>query len=146
MLEHRAYHQLQSIADVGALLGGGLVVGIDDQPQILLPQLEGDLLRRVVVGVGGELLLIDQVEAGDDLADEAARLTADVALPVDQQLIEKGQGLGLLPHGQIGEVLLKDVQIGPQLLPALGGAGGLDDVAKFLLVRQHVHQPQVVVH
>ena len=97
-------------------------------------------------GVGGDLLLIDQVEPGDDLADQAARLAADVALPVDQQLIEKGQGLGLLPHGQIGEVLLKDVQIGPQLLPALGGAGGLDDVAEFLLVRQHVHQPQVVVH
>ena len=97
-------------------------------------------------GVGGDLLLIDQVEPGDDLTDQAARLAADVALAVDQQLVQEGQGLGLLPHGQIGEILLKDVQIGPQLLPALGGAGGLDDVAELLLVRQHVHQPQVVVH
>ena len=76
-------------------------------------------------GVGGDLLLIDQVEPGDDLTDQAARLAADVALAVDQQLVQEGQGLGLLPHGQIGEILLKDVQIGPQLLPALGGAGGL---------------------
>ena len=31
VLEHRAHHQLQGIADVGALLGGGLVVGVDDE-------------------------------------------------------------------------------------------------------------------
>ena len=74
------------------------------------------------------------------------RLAADVALPVHQQLVEEGQGLGLLSDRQIGKIFLKDIQIGPQLLPALDRAGLLDDVAKLLLVGQHVHQPQIVIH
>ncbi len=43
----------------------------------------------------GQLLAVDQVEQGDDPADEVGRLAADVTLPVDQQLIEEGEGLGL---------------------------------------------------
>ena len=86
------------------------------------------------------------MEAGNELADQTAGLTADVALAVDQQLVEEGERLGLLPHRQIGEVFFKDVEVGPQLLPALGGPGGLDDVAELLLVGQHVHQPDVVLH
>ena len=127
-----------------ALLLGGLVVGVDEHVQVLLPQGEGDLLGGVVLLVGRDLLAVDQVEAGDDQTDEGAGLTADVALAVDQQLIEEGQGLGLLPHGQIGEVLLEYVEVGPQLLPVLGGAGGLDDVAELALVGEHVHQAQAV--
>ena len=59
----------------------------------------------------------------DDLTDEAAGLTADVALAVNQQLVQEGQSLLFLAGGQIGEVLAEDVQIGPQLLPVLGRAG-----------------------
>ena len=86
------------------------------------------------------------MEPGDDLADEGAGLTADVTLAVHQQLIEEGQRLGFLAHGQVGEILPEHVQIGPQLLPAFGRTGGLDEVAELLLVGQHVHQLQVVLH
>ncbi len=146
MGEHGAHHQLQGIADVAALLLGGLVVGKDNHVQVLRPQGERNLLRRIVLGVGGDLLAVDQVEAGDELADQGARLTADVTLPVNQQLIEEGERLGFLTHGEVGEIFLKHVEVGPQLLPALGGAGGLDDIAEFALVGQHVHQAQVVVY
>ena len=146
VLQHGVHHQLQGVADVAALLLGGLVVGVDDHVQVLLPQGEGHLRRRVALHVVGELLAVDQVEQGDDPADEVGRLAADVALPVDQQLIEEGEGLGLLAHRQVGEVLLEDVQIGPQLLPVLGGAGGLDDVAELALVGEHVHHADVVSH
>ena len=144
--QHGLQHHLQEVADLVALLLGDLVVGEDELVQILPPQGEGDLLRRIAGGVGGDPLAVDQVELGDDPAHEGPRLPADVTLPVDQQLIEEGQGLFLLADGQIGAVLLEDIQIGPQLLPALGGAGRLDDVAEFLLVGQHVHQPDVVLH
>ena len=146
VVQHRTDDQLQSIADVGSLLGGGLVVWKNDHVQILLPQGKGYLLRRVALGVGGHLLAVHQVETGDQLADEATGLAADIALTVHQQLVEEGQGLGLLSDGQIGKIFLKDIQIGPQLLPALDRAGLLDDVAKLLLVGQHVHQPQIVIH
>ena len=139
VLQQGVHHQLQGIADLAPLLGGGLV-------QMLLPQGEGHLLRRVSAGVGRHLLAVDQVEFGDDLSDEAGCLAPDIPLPVDQQLIEEGQGLGLLPHGQIGAVLVEHIQIGPQLLPALGRAGGLDDVAELPLAAQLVHQLQVVLY
>ena len=146
VIQHGLHHQLQGVADVGALLGGGLVVGEDNHVQVLAPQGEGDLLRRVVLGVGGHFLAVDQVEPGHDLTDEGAGLTADIALTVHQQLVEEGQRLGFLPHRQVGEVLLEHVEVGPELLPALGGAGGLDDIAELLLVGQHVHQLQIVLH
>ncbi|MEF2791347.1 MAG: hypothetical protein U0N09_01190, partial [Alistipes dispar] len=66
------------------------------------------------------------METGDQLADEATGLAADITLTVHQQLIEEGQGLGLLSDRQIGKIFLKDIQIGPQLLPALDRAGLLD--------------------
>ena len=144
--QHGLQHHLQEITDLVALLLGDAVVGEDELVQILPPQGEGDLLCRIAGGVGGDPLAVDQVELGDDPAHKGPRLPADVTLPVDQQLIEKGQSLFLLADRQVGTVLLEDIQIGPQLLPALGGAGRLDDVAEFLLVGQHVHQPDVVLH
>ena len=144
--QHGGHHQLQGVADVAALLLGGLVVRVNDAVQVLLPQGEGHLRRRVAGHIGGQLLAVDQVKAGDDLADEGGGLAADVALPVDQQLVQEGEGLSLLPHRQIGEVLLEHVEISPQLLPVLGGAGGLDDIAELALVGQHMHQADAVVH
>ena len=109
VFQHGIHHQLQGIADVAALLLGGLVVGVDNHVQVLLPQGEGHLRRRVALDVLRELLAVNQVEHGDDPADEVGRLPADVPLPVDQQLIEEGEGLSLLAHGQVGKVLLEDV-------------------------------------
>ena len=128
------------------LLDGGAVVGVDDFIQILLPERKGDFLRRVGLGVGGQLLAVDQMEPGNDLADEGRGLTADVALTVGQQLVQKSEGLGLLGDRQICIILPKNVQVGPELLPALGGAGAFDQIAELALVGQLVHQLQVVFH
>ena len=144
--QHGGHHQLQGVADVAALLLGGFMVRVNDAVQVLLPEGERHLRSRVAGHVGGQLLAVDQVEAGDDLPDEGGGLTADVALSVDQQLIQEGEGLGLLPHRQIGKVLLEHIEICPQLLPVLGGAGGLDDIAELALVGQHMHQADAVAH
>ena len=146
VLQQGLQHQLQGVADVVALLLGSLVVGVDEHVQVLLPKGEGDLLGGVVLLVRRHLLAVDQVETGNDQTDERAGLTADIALAVDQQLVEEGERLSLLAHRQVGEVLLEHVEVGPQLLPVLGGAGGLNDVAELALVGEHVHQAQAVAH
>ena len=118
----------------------------NDSIQILRPQGEGDFFRRVILSVGGNLFAVNQIKAGDQLADQAAGLASDIALAVNQQFVQKRQRLRFLPHGQIGKIFLKNVEVGPQLLPAFGGTGFLDDIAELLLVGQHMHQPHVVIH
>ena len=141
--QQTAHHALQRIADPVLVLGGELVVRPDDPGQSQLPQAQGGLLVHVG-GVGGPLFAVARVEPGHHLPGQVGRVAADVALPVAQQLIEEIQQLALLGAAQVGGILPENVQIGPDVLPVLLTAGGLQNVAEAPLVRQRVHHVQIV--
>ena len=92
------------------------------------------------------LLAVAGAEVREDAAHEGGGLAADVAVRVDQELIEEVQGLLLLVVRQIGEILLEGGDIGPDLGPVLLAAGGFQHTGEEVVVAEAVHQADVVVH
>ena len=138
--------EFQGIADPAAVLGHQLVVGVDDLLQIQLPLVQigdgagvGAAARRALLGVA-------RVEAADDLAQQRRRLTADVALAVHQQLVEKGQRLDLLGNVEIQGVGLEHAQIGAEAAPVGLAPGQLQQLGEAALAGETAHQLHVVAH
>ena len=146
VLQRGGHHQLGGEPDVTGLLRRQLMVGIEQQVQVLRPQGELGLLHRCLGRGGGQLLLVAQAELGHHLAHQRRRLTADVALGMQQQLIEEVHRLDLLVGGQVGEVVLQNTQIGTDPGPVLLAAGLLQQVGEQPLVAQPAHHAQVVLH
>ena len=140
------HHQLGGEANVTDLLGRQLVVGIEQQIQILGPQGELGLLHRRLSRRGGQLLLIAQAEFGHHLPHQRRRLTADIPVRVQQQFIEKIHRLDLLIGGQIGGIRLQHTQICPHTGPVLLAAGLFQQIGKQPLMAEPAHHVQVVLH
>ena len=146
VLQRGGYHQLGGEANVTDLLGRQLVVGIEQQVQILGPQGELGLLHRRLSRRGGQLLLIAQAEFGHHLPHQRRRLTADVPVGMQQQLIEKIYRLDLLIGGQIGGIRLQHTQICPHTGPVLLAAGLFQQIGKQPLMAEPAHHVQVMLH
>ena len=146
VFQRGGHHQLGGEANVTDLLGRQLVVGIEQQIQILGPQGELGLLHRRLSRRGGQFLLIAQAEFGHHLPHQRRRLTADVPVGMQQQLIEKIYRLDLLIGGQIGGILLQHTQICPHTGPVLLAAGLFQQVGKQSLMAEPAHHVQVVLH
>ena len=146
VFQRGGHHQLGGEANVTDLLGRQLVVGIEQQIQILGPQGELGLLHRRLSRRGGQLLLIAQAEFGHHLPHQRRRLTADVPVGMQQQLIEKIYRLDLLIGGQIGGILLQHTQICPHTGPVLLAAGLFQQIGKQPLMAEPAHHVQVVLH
>ena len=138
--------KFQGIADPAAMLGHQLVVGIDDLVQIQLPLIQIGDAAWVGTAAGGTLLGVAGVETADDLTQQRRRLSADVALPVHQQLIEKGQSLYLLGDVQVQGVGFKHAQIGAETAPVGFAAGQLQQPGKAALAGKAAHQLHIVPH
>ena len=121
------------------MLGHQLVVGIDDLVQIQLPLIQIGDAAWVGTAAGGTLLGVAGVEAADDLTQQRRRLSADVALSVHQQLIEKGQSLYLLGDVQVQGVGFKHAQIGAETAPVGFAAGQLQQPGKAALAGKAAH-------
>ena len=146
VFQRGGYHQLGGEPDVAGLLGRQLVVGIKQQVQVLGPQGELSLLHLRPACRRGQLLLVAQAELGHHPAHQRRRLTANVTLRVQQQLIEEVHRLDLLVGGQIREVVLQHAQIGAHPRPVLFAAGHFQQVGEQPLVAETAHHVQVVLH
>ena len=146
LLQQGVHHQLQRKGDPPPVLGHELAVRVDDLVQVQPPLVHSR--HRLPVGhvVRGLLLHIPRLEPGDDLPHEGRALAADVALPVHQQLVQKGQGLDLLGHAEIHGVGLEHPQVGPQPPPVRLAPGLLQQPGKAPLAGEAVHELHVVGH
>ena len=138
--------EFQGIADPAAVLGHELMVGIQYLVQIEPPLVHVGDGPGVRADVGGALLGVAGVEAGDDLAQQRRRLTADIALAVHQQLVEERQGLDLLWDMQIEGVGLHHRQISAETAPIRLAAGLLQQTGEAALIGEAVHQLHIVAH
>ena len=137
-------HKFQGKADPPPVLAHELPVGEDDPLQVQPPLVQvcdSPAVRHVV---GGLLLDVPRVEAGNDPPHEGGGLAADVALTVHQQLVEEGQGLDLLGDAEIDGVGLEHAQIGPQPLPVRPASGLLQQAGEAPLAGEPAHQGDVV--
>ena len=139
-------HQLCRVADGAGLLGGQAAVRLDELCDQLRPKEIGPVLPGVRGGVLGVLLAVAGAEICQDPAHQHRRLATDVAVRIDQELIEKVQGLLLLVVREVGEILLKGGDVGPDLGPVLLAAGGFQHAGEEMVVAEAVHQADVVVH
>ena len=146
VLQQGVGHGLGLVADHAGLPGGEPVVRVDEPLQILRPQLEGPLLLGAGSGVRRQLFFVAGMEARQNTPDQGCRLTADVTIGQEQQLIQKLQSLLLLTGAPVGEILLENGHIGPDAGRLLFAPGGLQDAHEQPLVAQAVHQADVVVH
>ena len=144
--QHVVHYQLGGIADFTGLHGGKPPVGTDELAQIVSPQLEGKIQLRIGGGVGRQLLLIAGMEVCQNLTDEGGGLTADVAVRIQQLLVEELQRLHLLGRGEIGKVLLEYGDVCTKAAPLLFAVGGFQHAGKQLVVAESMHQADVVLH
>ena len=143
---------LQRVGDALGVLRGDFVVGVQALRHGLLPQAErflqhgehrgrGCVLRRG----GGQLLAVFRPAVGQNAAHELPGQTANVALGIQQQLIEEGEQLALVSAGHIGVVFLKQLEVGADAQRVLLAAGLLEQLVKRCVRADGVHQADGVV-
>ena len=143
---------LQRVGDALCVLRGDFVVGVQALRHGLLPQAErflqhgehrgrGCVLRRG----GGQLLAVFRPAVGQHAAHELPGQTANVALGIQQQLVEEGEQLALVSAGHIGVVFLKQLEVGADAQRVLLAAGLLEQLIERCVRADGMHQADGVV-
>ena len=151
-LEEGLRYDLQGIGDSGGVFGGDLVVRVQADVGIVVPQLhrfveDGRRGRRhgPLGGGGGDLLAVARPAVGQDLAHDPSAAAAHVPLMVGQQLVEEGQRPPLVGSGHIGAELLEDLQIRPDAVQVLFAAGPIQQLPEAHVPGHIVHEADVVL-
>ncbi len=138
--------RLGLVADHADLPGGQAAVRVNELFQVLRPKLKGPVLLGAGGRALGQLLAVAGEELGENPPHQPRRLASDVPVGLEQQLIEEFQGLLLLLHGPVGEVLPEDGHIGPDAPRVLLAPRRLQGAHEQPLPAQPVHEADVVVH
>ena len=61
-----------------------------------------------------------------------------------QELIQELESHQFLPFRHVGGIFFEDADVGPEILPVLLAAGGLDQVAEIPFAAEKAHEPDVM--
>ena len=124
LLRHAVFEEttrdgLQRVRNARGMLLRNLVVGMQTQLDIIVPQRDALAQHGVQRGRDGErasaarkLLAVARAGVCEDCAHNAPRVAAHVAVVMHQQLIQKAQREQLMRAGHVGAVFFKQEQIG----------------------------------
>ena len=142
---------LERITDSGCVLLRNLVVGMQAQLDILVPERDALAQHRVQRRRDGKrtraarkLFSIARAGVCEDCPHDLPRVAAHVAVVMHQQLIQKAQCEQLVRAGHIGAVFFKQEQIGADAAEIFFVPRLLQQRLKRVAHRDGVHQVDVV--
>ena len=107
-----------------------LMVGLYNLPQIPLPHIMACHLIQNDICIGRQFLAIFHVIPCNDITEQVCRLSANVALSVEHQFIEKAQRHLFLLLRHISEIFRKNIQVGAGIFPVTSAPRRLQNIAK----------------
>ena len=143
---------LQGVGDAQGVLGGDLVIGVQAHVHVPLPELHCLLQKRGGRGHHGgdgrgrgQFLAVLRAAVREDLPHDHRAAAAHVALMMRQELVQQRERPALVLAGHVGVVFLEHAQIGADAVQILLAARLLEHLPEGHVLRDHVHQADVVL-